>query len=74
MKKSDVFTIVLIVSISVTISYFITSSIFDGVAKEEAAVKTVEAVLPGVEEPDPEVFNSNSINPTVEVHIGSESE
>ncbi len=74
MKKSDIFTIILIASVSVLISFFITSSIFEGIAKEESTVRSIEKIDSVIEEPDPEVFNSSSINPTVEVHIGSESE
>lgn len=71
MKKSDIAMIILIASISMIVAYFIVQSlpVFQA-TNEPQKVKTFEQISADVEEPDPEVFNSDAINPTVEVFIG----
>lgn len=71
MKKSDIAMIVLIASISMIAAYFTVNSIplFQASSKPKA-VSTFEAISPDVKDVDPEVFNANAINPTVEVFIG----
>ena len=71
MKKTDIAMIVLIASVSVIAAFFATHAIFDGIASENATVKTVEAITSEVTPPDPAIFNENAINPTVEVQVGS---
>lgn len=73
MKKSDIATIVLIVSVSVLVAFFTTQAIFNNFATEEVNVKTIEAIDTSVAEPDPDVFNEEAINPTVEVQIDAEN-
>lgn len=74
MKKTDIAMIILIASIAVLISYFIARSIIGDVSKQSAEVKTAELISGDVTPPDPKTFNSNAINPTVEVTIGGSSE
>lgn len=71
MKKSDIAMIILIASISMIAAYFVVQSlpVFQN-TNEPQKVKTFEQVSADVDEPDPEVFNSEAINPTVEVFIG----
>jgi len=72
MKKSDVAMIVLIASMSVIIAYFIANAIIGDVKNEAVKVKTTDPITADIEEPDKTIFNSNAINPTVEVIIGGE--
>jgi len=72
MKKSDIAMIILIASISVLISYFIAKAVVGDVKDEAVKVKTAEPITTDVQEPDKTVFNSNAINPTVEVIIGGD--
>lgn len=74
MKKSDIAMIVLIVSISVLISYFIAKSLVGDVSKRSVKVQTAEKITSDLADPDPKTFNSNAINPTVEVNIGGSSD
>lgn len=74
MKKSDIVTIVLIASMSVIVAFFATNAVFDNIASEEVTVKTINKIESSVVEPDERIFNENSINPTVEVHIDSGNE
>lgn len=74
MKKSDIAMIILIASISVLISYFVAKAVVGDVKKETVKVKTAEPISKDVEQPDTTIFNSNAINPTVEVIIGDKSQ
>lgn len=69
MKKTDLAMIVLIASVSVLLAFFVTKSLFGGSATEPVTIKTVEKIEPTLSEVDPSVFNSNAINPAVEVQI-----
>jgi hypothetical protein len=70
MKKSDIAMIILIASISVLVAYFVAKAIIGDVQNESVQVKTADPITIEIAEPDPTVFNSNAINPTVEVIIG----
>lgn len=70
MKKSDIAMIILIASISVLLAYFVAKAVVGDVQNESVQVKTADPITTDVEEPDPTVFNSDAINPTVEVIIG----
>ena len=61
--------ILLIAIVSVVVAFFVTRSIFGGSATEAVKVKTMEKITSQVTEPDPAIFNSNAINPAVEVQI-----
>lgn len=74
MKKSDIMTLILIASLSVVVAYFVADAVFKNIAPQEVKVKTIEKIDSGVVEPDPSIFNKDSINPTVEVKIGSSEE
>ena len=70
MKKSDIAMIILIAAVSMMIAYFAAQAILGNVQNESVQVKTIDRITTEVEEPDSSVFNSNAINPTVEVIIG----
>ena len=72
MKKSDIAMIILIASISVLVAYFVAKAVVGDVQNESVKVKTTEAITTDVVQPDTSVFNSNAINPTVEVIIGGD--
>lgn len=74
MKKTDIAMIILIASVSVGIAYGAVSAIPGlKLADEPVKVKTIDKYAPGLEDPDPAVFNSEAINPTVDVTIGGQS-
>ncbi len=74
MKKTDIAMIVLIASLSIIISFFVTKSILgDGEQKAEA-VKTITPITTTVAEPNPAIFNDKAINPAVEVQVGRSGE
>ena len=74
MKKTDIAMIIFIATISVMVSFFVTRSIMGDSASEPVSVKTIEEISSTVVDPDPNVFNSNAINPAVEVYITPKSE
>lgn len=69
MKKSDIAMIVFIASISVVVSFFIAKSIFGNVYQGTANVKVIDTINPVIVEPNPEIFNSKSINPAIRVYV-----
>lgn len=73
MKKSDIAMIILIASISMLVAYFAAKALVGDVQNQSVKVKTAEKISTEVTEPDPSVFNSNAINPTVEVIIGNQN-
>ncbi len=70
MKKSDIAMIILIASVSILVAYFVAKSIVGDVQNQSVKVKVADPISATVDEPSPKVFNSNAINPTVEVIIG----
>lgn len=74
MKKTDIAMIILIASVAILISYFIAKGLIGDVSKQSVKVKTAELISDEVTPPDAKTFNSNAINPTVEVTIGGSSE
>lgn len=74
MKNSDIAMIILIASISVLVAYGVVSAI--PVLKaptEPVEVDTIREYTSDVADPDPKIFNSSAINPTVDVSIGGDS-
>lgn len=75
MKKTDIAMIILIASVCALIAFLVANQIptlkVDTTSK---SVPTVEKISPTiVDPPSEEVFNSNSINPTVQTVIGGGS-
>lgn len=73
MKKSDVAMIILIASISMMVAYFVANAIIGNTQSQSVKVKTADSISTDIVQPDPSVFNSSAINPTVQVIIGGQS-
>ncbi|MES2876553.1 MAG: hypothetical protein V4678_03730 [Patescibacteria group bacterium] len=71
MKKTDIAMIILIASVSVGIAFAAVSAI-PGLKQsdEPVKVKTINRYNADLADPDPQVFNGDAINPTVDVTIG----
>lgn len=75
MKKSDIAMIILIASIGVIIAYFIASNLqFLHPPRDGVKVQTITKIEPTLESPSKEVFNSEAVNPTVEVLLISDAD
>lgn len=70
MKNTDIAAVILIASVSMLVAYFVASAVIGSPGSESVKVKTVNKISANVEQPDGSVFNSDAINPTVEVIIG----
>lgn len=73
MKKSDIAMIILIASVSILVAYFVAKTLIGDTANQSITVKTTEQITTDIDKPDSSVFNSNAINPTVQVIIGDQS-
>jgi hypothetical protein len=73
MKKNDIALIVLIVSVSLVVSYFIVKAIVGDPKKQEVSAEVVEPITPNLVQPSNKIFNRDSINPTVVIQIGNPS-
>jgi len=66
--------IILVAGVSALVAFTVANSLpMLRPAKEGVKVPTITAYEEAVEEPDPEVFNANAINPTVKTVIGSDA-
>jgi hypothetical protein len=70
MKKNDIGIAVIVAVVGTLIAYFALNGIL---GNPDTASETVEYIAPitsDIRTPNPEVFNAEAINPTVEVIIG----
>jgi len=73
MKKNDIALIVLIVSISLVVSYFVVKSILGNPKSQQTTAEVVEPITPDLVQPSNKIFNRDAINPTVVIQIGNPS-
>lgn len=70
MKQSDIWSLVLIAGIGTLVAFFVCKAILGDPDEATVSFKKLRGVVSStVVSPDPEVFNSTAINPTVEVYI-----
>jgi hypothetical protein len=72
MKKTDVAMIILIAAIGVIGAFFGTRAVLGEGSSEEVKVDRVEVINPGLSEVDTTIFNSDAINPAVEVKVSEQ--
>lgn len=71
MKQSDIWSLVLIAGIGTLVAFFVCKAIMGNPDDATVDFKKLRGVVPtAVVAPNPEVFNSTAINPTVEVYVG----
>lgn len=71
MKQSDIVTLILIAGIGTLAAFFACNAILGDPNEAKVEFKTVSRVIDSeVKMPDPEIFNSGAINPTIEVYVG----
>ena len=70
MRQSDIFTVIAVAVVGVIVSSIILNMILGNPDEKSVQFKTVAVVEPTLTDPDPEVFNLDAINPTVEVYVG----
>lgn len=70
MKKNDIAVIILIASITLVVSYLIVKAIFGEPKGQQTTVEKVESISATLEDPSPQIFNKQAINPTIVIKIG----
>lgn len=71
MKQSDIFTLILIAGIGTLAAFFVCQTLLGDPNQATTKFKTVNRVISReLVTPNPEVFNSTAINPTIEVYVG----
>jgi hypothetical protein len=73
MKKNDIAIVILIVSVTLTLSYLLAKAIIGEPKNKSVQVEVVEPISTSVEPPSGDTFNKDAINPTVPIQIGNPS-
>jgi hypothetical protein len=73
MKQKDIAMLIVIVAISGVLSFFISNFVFSKTGSKQLTAEQVDPIKTDFSHPDPTYFNSNSIDPTQTIHIGSEN-
>ena len=71
MKRNDIALIVLIVSISLVVTYFVGRAIIGDAKTDAVKSEVVEPISADLVEPSSKIFNKDAINPTVNIQIGN---
>ena len=71
MKKTDLFAIVVIAVVGTVAAFFICNALLGDPNEKSVTFKTINPISSKLESPDPEIFNADAINPTVEVYVGN---
>lgn len=70
MRQSDIFTVIIVAVVGTVVATILCNLILGDPNDKSVVFKTVTVVEASLAQPDPEVFNSEAINPTVEVYVG----
>ena len=71
MRRSDIFTVTFVASVGVLLIFIACSFLLGDPDTRYLKHKTIGKITADLTSPDPEVFNVDAINPTVEVYVGS---
>ena len=71
MRRSDIFTVTFIASVGILLTFIACSFLLGDPDTRYLKHKTIGKITADLTSPDPEVFNVDAINPTVEVYVGS---
>lgn len=71
MKQSDIFTLILIAGIGTLAAFFVCQTLLGDPSEAKVEYKTIRNTISSdLTMPEPEIFNSTAINPTIEVYVG----
>ena len=71
MKASDIVTIIFVAAVGAGLSIFAVNSILGSLDDKSSTFEVPMTVTTTLAEPDPEIYNLEAINPTVEVYVGN---
>jgi hypothetical protein len=70
-KRNDIALLILIISLTLVISFLIVKSVFGEPKNQATKVDKVEPITSQVVQPSSSIFNKDAINPTVVIQIGN---
>jgi len=70
MRGSSLATVVLIAIVATVVAALVVNSLLGDPDDASVSIKYMDIISADVVQPDPEVFNGEAINPTVEVYVG----
>lgn len=71
MRKSDIISIILVAMIGTFAAGFIVNLLLGNPDDAKETYKDISVVDATLADPDPEMFNMDAINPTIEVYVGN---
>lgn len=71
MKGSSWATVVLIAIVATIVAALTVNAVLGDPNDESVSINYMDIIQPTVSDPDPEVFNKEAVNPTVEVYVGN---
>lgn len=71
MKRSDIALLILIVSLTLVVSFLLVKALFGEAQNTSTKVEAAEPISSTLEQPSPRIFNKDAINPTVVIQIGN---
>ena len=71
MKLNDIITIAFVSIVGAAVSIFAVNSLLGNLDDKSVSFKVPMTVTTDLAEPDPETYNLEAINPTVEVYVGN---
>jgi len=74
MKSKDIFTFILVAVVSGVLSIVISNMLITGNTDKEQTVEVIEPIVSDFQRPPVEYYNSDSVNPTQTIEIGSETQ
>jgi hypothetical protein len=70
MKQKDLMLIIVVVFISAVLSFVLSNAVISSPKSRQQKVEVVEKITPDFPQPDHKYFNSESIDPTLLIRIG----
>lgn len=70
MKQSDIFTVLIVATIGTIVAAIMCNMLLGDPNDKSVTFNTVAVVESSLASPNPEVFNPDAVNPTVEVYVG----
>ena len=71
MKQSDVFTVIIVATVGTVAAAILCNLLLGDPNDKSVTFKTVNVIEATLADPDPEVFNPEAVNPTIEVYVGN---
>ena len=73
MKQKDIGLVVVVAVVSIVLATLVSNFIFGSTGAKQQKAEVVEAISPTFSQPDTAYFNDQSIDPTLVIRIGDNS-